>query len=614
MARDILAEREELDRASEGRTICSDLAATVEQHGGQDAFRIRRADGTYDAITWAEFRDRVRDAALGLASIGVQPGDFVLIQARCTPEHSIADMGVVHARATPVSLYNTLAPEQIAYVANHCGARMAIVEDVGFLEQFLKVRGEMPSLEKIVLIRGAGEAETDWVVSWDEVTASGAAESERDRDAFDRMWEQVTPDDIATLIYTSGTTGPPKAVIDMHRTLLWHWEMVRRMYDFRSDDTGLSYLPLAHAAGRLSGHYQPISYGGTVTCVPDFNEMLVALLETRPTLFLGVPRVYEKLYAGINAALAAQPDENLRTLVQGAIGVAREVLAHEMKGAEVPADLREKHDRAKPILKAVLSRVGLDNVRWAMVGAAPISTEVLEFFTALGIPLFEVWGMSELTAVATGNQRGKVKVGSVGPAALGVEVTIADDGEILARGGNLMAGYYKDPGKTAEAIDADGWMHTGDIGTVDEDGYFTIVDRKKELIITAGGKNISPANIENLLKQHPLIGQACVIGDRRAYLTALIVLDPEVAPAWASSKGIEAATVASLASHPDVVAEVHAAVDTANEQISRVENVRRFTILPAEWTAESDELTPTLKLKRRVILDKYAEDIDAMYA
>ncbi|MFY9587941.1 MAG: AMP-binding protein, partial [Actinomycetota bacterium] len=513
-----------------------------------------------------------------------------------------------------VSLYNTLAPEQISYIANHCGARFAVVEDIGFLERFLKAREEMPHLEQVILIRGASEeSASDWVVAWDDVMATGAAQAAKDPEAFDRSWKQVAPDDIATLIYTSGTTGPPKAVIDTHRQLLWHWEMVSRVYEFRPDDSGLSYLPLAHAAGRLSGHYQPISYGGTVTCVPDFNDLLIHLLETRPTLFLGVPRVWEKLYAGMNAALAAQPDENLRSLVQGAIDTAREVVAHEQKGAEIPEELRARYEQAKPILNAVLDRVGLNRVRWAMSGAAPISTEVLEFFTALGIQLFEVWGMSELTAVATGNAPGRVRIGTVGPATPGVEVKLADDGEILARGGNVMAGYYKDPEKTAETIDADGWVRTGDIGAVDEDGYFSIVDRKKELIITAGGKNISPANIENLLKDHLIIGQACVIGDRRAYLTALIVLDPDVAPAWAASKGIKAATLAELASHPDVLAEVQTAVDQANERVARVENIRKFTVLPAEWTAESEELTPTLKLKRRVITTKYADDIEAMY-
>jgi long-subunit acyl-CoA synthetase (AMP-forming) len=613
MTRNILAERAEIERAVEGRTLCSDLERTASKVADQEAFRIRRDDGTYDAITWRVFRERVRDAALGFASMGLRPGDFALIQARCIPEHSVADMGIVHARGVPVSLYNTLAPEQISYIANHCGARIAVVEDVGFLERFLKVREEMPGLEKIVLMNGAEDAASDWVVAWDEVLAAGAAENEREPEAFDRMWKQVTPDDIATLIYTSGTTGPPKAVIDKHRNVLWHWEMMRRIYEFRPDDTGLSYLPLAHAAGRVSAHWQPMSYGGTVTCVPDFTQMLANLVEVRPTAFVGVPRVYEKLYAGINAALAAQPEE-LRTAVQSAIDTGREVLAHRQKGAPMSDELRARHEQAKPILELVRARVGMDRIRLALVGAAPISPEILEFFGALGLDICEVWGMSELTAVATANRQGAIKVGTVGPAAPGVEVTLAEDGEILARGGNRMAGYYKDPEKTAEAIDADGWMHTGDIGTVDEDGYFRVVDRKKELIITGGGKNISPANIENLLKQHPLVAQACVIGDRRAYLTALIVLDPEVAPAWAAQRGIAAATVGELASHPDVVAEIESAVDEANKHISRVENIRRFTVLPAEWTAESDELTPTLKLKRRVILDKYAVEIDEMYA
>ena len=613
MPRDVMAERAEIDVAIEGRTLCTDLAATAQRLAEQDAFRTRTGEGTYSSITWGEFRDRVRDAALGFASIGLKPGDFALIQARCTPEHSIADMGIVHARGVPVSLYNTLAPEQIAYIANHCGARIAVVEDIGFLERFLKVRGEMPALEKIVLISAADEAAGDWVVSWDDVIAAGVGEAERDPEAFDRSWKQVTAEDIASLIYTSGTTGPPKAVMLKHRNILWHWEMISRIWEFRPDDTGLSYLPMAHVAGRMSAHWQPITYGGTVTCVPDFNDMLVHLIETRPTLFVGVPRVWEKLHAGMNAAIAAQPDENLKAMVQGAIETGREVLAHEQKGVPVPEELRARHEQAIPILKAVLGRVGLDNLRWAVSGAAPISTEVLEFFMALGIPVYEVWGMSELTAVATANSAAGNKIGTVGQATPGVEVVIAEDGELLARGGARMSGYYKDPEKTAEAIDADGWMHTGDIGTVDDDGYFRIVDRKKELIITAGGKNISPANVENLLKQHPLVGQACVIGDRRAYVTALIVLDPEVAPAWARARGIEAATVAALASHPDVVAEVQRAVDDANSHVARVESVRKFTILPAEWTAESEELTPTLKLKRRVITEKYADDIEAMY-
>jgi long-chain acyl-CoA synthetase len=613
MARDILAERAEIDAAIEGQTLCSAFERTAASYRDLDAFRWRTGDATYDSFTWSVYRDKVRDATLGFIGQGLKPGDFALIQARCIPEHSIADLGIVHARATPVSLYNTLSPEQICYIANHCGARIAIVEDIGFYERFLKVRDELPNLEKVILIRGADEAASDWVVSWDEVMDAGSGEASRNPDAFDESWKQVDPDDTATLIYTSGTTGPPKAVMQTHRNIIWHFESVASLYEFHPDDHGLSYLPLAHAAGRTGAHWNPLLFGGTVITCPEITELLLFLIENRPTLFVGVPRVYEKLYAGMQAALAAQPDENLKRMVLDALEVGREMVAHEQKGADVPDELKTRYEAVKPILEAVRARVGLDKVRVALVGAAPISTEVIEFFHALGIRISEVWGMSELTAVATANGDRRIKIGSVGFAIPGVEVKLAEDGELLARGGNLMKGYYKDPEKTAEAIDEDGWMHTGDIGTVDEDGYFRVIDRKKELIITAGGKNISPANLENGLKQHPLIGQACVIGDRRAYLTALIVLDGEVAPAWAKSKGIEAATIGELANHPDVVAEVQKAVDTVNEQVSRVENVRRFAILPAEWTAESDELTPTLKLKRRVINSKYADDIEGLY-
>jgi long-chain acyl-CoA synthetase len=612
VGRDVLAERAEIDRAVEGRTLCDTFADTVERRGERDALRWREKDGTWHGLTWREYRERARDVALGLRTLGFSPGSFALIQARIVPEHSVADMGIVHARGVPVSLYNTLAPEQIAYIANHCEATIAFVEDAGFLENFLKIREEVPHLERIVLIRGAEEVSSDWIVPWDEVLDAGRAEHVRDPGLFEETWRQVSPEDLLTLIYTSGTTGPPKAVMDTHRNVLWHWEAIDRVYRFDRDQTVISYLPLAHAAGRTTGQWNPAILGGTVVCCPDIAQLAATLAEVRPNLFVGVPRVYEKLYAGMNAALAAQ-DESVRRAVSKAIDVGREVVAHAQKGAEAPAALRAEHEAITPVLKAVLAKVGLENCRLALVGAAPIATEVIEFFMALGITLSEVWGMSELTAVATANPPERIRIGTVGPAVPGVEVRLAPDGELLARGGNRMSGYYRDPEKTAEAIDAEGWMHTGDVGEVDEDGYFRVVDRKKELIITAGGKNISPANLENALKHHALIGQACVIGDRRAYLTALIVLDPEVAPAWARSQGIAATSVAELALHPDVEAEVRRIVDEVNSHVSRVENVRKFSILADEWTAESEELTPTLKLKRRVINEKYADAIEEMY-
>ncbi|TMQ17572.1 MAG: hypothetical protein E6J91_09800 [Deltaproteobacteria bacterium] len=326
-----------------------------------------------------------------------------------------------------------------------------------------------------------------------------------------------------------------------------------------------------------------------------------------------VPRIWEKLHAGLTSAISNEPDEQKRRMVLGALEIGRAVVAHEQRGEPVPADLQQKRAMVEPIFAAIRARIGLDRTRYTVTGAAPTPREVLEFFHAIGLRINEVWGMSEIAVMGTRNPPDRVKIGSIGTALPGVELRLAADGELQVRGGLVMRGYYKEPAKTAETIDADGWLSTGDIAAVDADGYYTIVDRKKELIITAGGKNISPANLEGLLKAHSLIGQACVIGDNRAYLTALIVLDGQNAPAWAAARGMAGQAIAELAAHPEVAAEVARAVAAVNERVSRVESIRKWTILPGEWTAESEELTPTLKLKRRVIVHKYAAAIEAMY-
>jgi long-subunit acyl-CoA synthetase (AMP-forming) len=402
-------------------------------------------------------------------------------------------------------------------------------------------------------------------------------------------------------------------VIDIHRNVLWVVESARRSSPSDERDTSISYLPLAHAADRVLNYYASLVDGHTMVFCRDLAQLFPLVLDVRPTMFGGVPRIWEKLHAGLASAIAKEPDEQRRNLVLGALEVARTVVAMEQRGEPVPAELRQQRAAAEPIFAAIRARIGLDRVRQTFTGAAPTPREVLEFFHAIGIPITEVWGMSELGVIATRNPKERVKLGSIGVAMPGVELRIARDGELQARGGMVMRGYYKEPAKTAETIDADGWLSTGDVATVDADGYYYIVDRKKELIITAGGKNISPANLESLLKANPLIGQVCVVGDNRAYLTALIVLDGQVAPAWASARGIAAHSVAELASHPEVRSEVERTVSALNERVSRVENIRRWTILPAEWTAVSEELTPTLKLKRRVILDKYAPAITEMY-
>jgi long-chain acyl-CoA synthetase len=446
------------------------------------------------------------------------------------------------------------------------------------------------------------------------VLAAGRTEAERSPHAFEESWRQVAPSDLATLIYTSGTTGPPKGVMIPQHNVLWLTAANNRVLPPPAEaGRSISYLPLAHATGRMVDHWIPLLNGGTVHFCPDPSALFQMAAEVRPTALVGVPRVWEKLHAGLRAAIAGDPDEARRGALEQAIEVRRHVVRLRQQGRDVPAELAAAAERARPAATAILAKVGLDQCEQAVTGAAPIDPDIIEFFQALGLSMTEGWGMTELTCAATITSLDRVRNGTVGYSYPGIEVRLAGDGEVLVRGPIVMRGYYRDPEKTAEAIDVDGWMHTGDIGTIDADGYVRIVDRKKELIITAGGKNISPANIEHHLLQHPLIGQACVIGDRRPFVSALLVLDPEMAPLWARRAGIEAGSLAALSGHPAVLEEVRRAVDGANEHLARVEQVRRFTVVPAEWTPESGELTPTLKMRRRVIVERHAPDIEAMY-
>jgi long-chain acyl-CoA synthetase len=610
--RDVAAERSEIDRAIEGKTLCSVFADTVARLGDADALVGKTASGESRSWSWNQYREGVRAVALGLKALGVTRGSFGVIMARNRPEYVVADLGLLHAGGTPVGLYNTLSPEQISYIANHCDAKIAIVENAAFLARFQAVRAELPKIEHYIVLDG--DSDDPLAISFEQLLATGRAAHERDPEAFDRLWRAVQPDDMATLIYTSGTTGPPKGVIDTHRTVLWDIQTMSGVAETNENDRVISYLPLAHAADRVLTYYASLASGHTTVFCPEVTQILATVLEVRPTVFGGVPRIWEKLHAGLTSAITKEPDENRRRMVLGALEVGRAVVALEQRGEPIPPDLAQKRAMVEPIFTAIRGRIGLDRVKYTVTGAAPTPREVIEFFHAIGIRISEVWGMSELAAVGTRNPQDRIKIGSIGVALPGVDARLAPDGELQVRGGMVMRGYYKEPEKTAETIDADGWLSTGDIATVDADGYYTIVDRKKELIITAGGKNISPANLEGLLKANSLIGQACVIGDNRSYLTALIVLDGMVAPAWAAAHGLAGKSIAELASNPEVAAEVARAVAAVNDRVSRVENIRKWTILPTEWTAESEELTPTLKLKRRVIVDKYAKDIEAMYS
>ena len=601
-----------MDEVARGKTVLTNFEQTCNEIPDQDALKWRDPSGVWHSLTWSQYRHEVRKVAGGVKALGYKPGEFAVIMARNRPEHLLADLGILHARGTPVSLYNTLAPEQVQYIAAHCDAVLAVVEDAGFYKKFEAIRAQLPRLRTIVVIDPSGVELGDDVIAWQALLERGAEEDRRNPEAFEE-WRKVKPDDLATLVYTSGTTGPPKGVMEAHSNICWMAESfeasVRPM-----NPNHLSYLPFAHVFERFVGHYGAIKAHAIVSFCPDPSLVFAYAVEVKPTALIGVPRVWEKLQAALVAGIQAEPDEQRRAAILGAIEVGRKLARLKQAGQEPPAELLAAAERARPVWMAIRTKVGLEKIEYAITGAAPINPDVIEFFQALEINLWEGWGMTECTVGATYNPLERIKNGTVGIADPGVEMKIAEDGEVLLRGGNLMKGYYKDPEKTAETIDADGWLHTGDVGTIDDDGYLRIIDRKKELIITAGGKNISPANLEALLKQHPLVGQAAVIGDRRPFVSALIVLDQEVAPVWARKAGIQFTSTADLAANPAVHAEIQKAVEETNRHVSNVEGIKRFTVLPADWTPETEELTPTLKLKRRVINQKFADAIEEMYS
>jgi long-subunit acyl-CoA synthetase (AMP-forming) len=445
----------------------------------------------------------------------------------------------------------------------------------------------------------------------------GLAEVEGSNPDFDvaAAAAQVQPDDVLTLIYTSGTTGPPKGVQLSHHATMTAAKATEEIITFGPGARVISWLPAAHIAERMAHHYIPIIYAGTVTCCPNPREILSYLPRVRPTWFFAVPRIWEKLKAGLETMQAAQPEEQ-RAPVQQALQAAIERVRLRQRGEPVPDEIEaavahaEEHMFSK--LRAML---GLDQALAVNVGAAPTPVEVLEFFHAIGIELAELWGMSETCGFGTCNRPGEVRIGTVGPPSPGAEIKIAEDGEVLIKGEFLMMGYRNQPEKTAEALDADGWLHTGDIGEIDADGYLKLIDRKKEIIINAAGKNMSPANIEAAIKSSsPLIGQACCIGDSRPYNTALIVLDADFAPQWASQQGLEAQTLEELAGEAKVIAAVQDGIDEANTHLARVEQIKKFTIVRGDWLPGGDELTPTMKLKRKPIAAKYEAAINDMYA
>jgi len=554
-------------------TVPEAFQATAAAHPERTALRLKE-----DAfsISWAEYDDKVRRVAGGLAGLGLERGGSMGLMLTNRPEFHWFDAAAMHLGATPFSVYNTYAPDQIRYQLDDAGARIVITEKA-FVD---RVQGA----EHVIVVDDGEDVESHAPEGFD----------------FEAAWRAVQPDDVLTLIYTSGTTGPPKGVQLTHSNLISAVQGFDEVIAFPGDGRVISWLPMAHIAERNCSHYLPMLLGFTTTCCPDPRQVVAYLPEVKPTWFFAVPRIYEKLKAAMEAGIAAEPDDSKRKATEWALDVGLRKVRLEQSGETIPEELREEHAKADElVLSKIRQRLGLDQIESINVGAAPTPREVIEFFHAIGIPLAELWGMSETTGYGACNPRERIKIGTVGPPAPGVEIRLADDGEVLMRGPVVTSGYRNQPEQTREAIDSEGWLHTGDVGEFDDDGYLKIVDRKKELIINAAGKNMSPANIEAKVKAaSPVIGQAIAIGDMRPYNVALITLDPDVAPAWSG----------------DVAAEVERGVAAANEQMARVEQIKKYKILETEWEPGGEELTPTMKLKRKPIHQKYAKEIEELYA
>ncbi len=560
--------------------------------------------GRGDALTWSGLRDRVDTLAGGFARLELQRGDtLALLLSNCTEFHSI-DLAAMMLGAVPFSLYPTLPTEQIEHIMKDSGARIAVIERA-FFERFMKAAQNLPRLEHVVMIDGDGEEGT-----------LRLAQLEAGNPDFDveEHWRRIEPDDLLTLIYTSGTTGPTKGVELTHRNMLAAGIAFEDRIRFPKGARVISWLPAAHIAERAAHHYLPILFGFTITTCPDPRKIIEVLPQVKPNWFFAVPRIWEKIKAGLETRLASLPDPQRSTAEEGLAAALRKVRLAQ-SNQPIPDELAEQVSIAdEKLFRGLRAMLGLDEAQAVAVGAAPTPPEVLEFFHAIGIEVGELWGMSETCGAGTANPPGRVRIGTVGPPTKGIEIKLAADGEVLIRGDCIMKSYRNLPDKTAEAFTDDGWLATGDVGEFDAEGYLKIIDRKKELIINAAGKNMSPANIESRVKSSsPLIGQACAIGDGRPYNTALIVLDPDYTPAWAEQQGLAARSLAELAADGTVTAAVQQAVDRANERLARVEQIRKFTILPCDWLPGGDELTPTMKLKRRPIAEKYSGEIDRLY-
>jgi long-chain acyl-CoA synthetase len=560
-----------------------------------------REGGAWKPTNWGTYSDQVTQAGRALIALGFKPGQTACILGFNRPEWAILDLATMGAGGAPAGIYTTCSPVEVRYIIEHAEAPIVLVEDEG---QWKKVQAElpnMPNLKHIVMMKGAPKIDHGLVMSWEEFLAKG---DEVEKQAYLDRVEALEPDNLATLIYTSGTTGPPKGVMLSHHNLAWTSNVAIQITTINSDDCSLSYLPLSHIAEQMFTLHIPITTGARVYFAESIEAVPENLKEVQPTIFFGVPRIWEKFHAGIASKLKDATGLKAK-LVKWAMKVGWEANKSPSGTKGLQYALADKL-----IFSKLKPAIGMGNARVCVSGAAPIAREVLEFFAGLDLVVLEVYGQSEDTGPTSFNTPERYRYGSVGPALPGVEVKIADDDEIMVKGPNVFLGYYKDPDATASTL-TDGWLHSGDLGAFDSDGFLSITGRKKDIIITAGGKNITPKNLEAGIKNHELVNEAVVIGDRRKYLSALVTIDPEAGEAWAAANGEDANALHDSAK---LRASIQAHIEEMNQHFARVEQIKKFKILERNFTVEDGELTPTLKVKRNKVNDHFADEIEAMYA
>jgi long-chain acyl-CoA synthetase len=591
-------------RSDVADTIPARLFEQAEKRPGSPAF-YEKVEGEYRPTSWAEYAAMVRRAGKALIANGFRPGGRIAILGFNRPEWVILDVATMSVGGAPAGIYTTSSPEEVQYITAHAEAPLILVENKVQLDKVLAVRSELPDLKWIVTMRGAPDVDDPMVVGWDDFLATGDSVPDSE---FDERLGALQADDLATLIYTSGTTGPPKGVMLTHGNLTWTVDQSRGVLKLDSDDRLVSYLPLSHIAEQMFSIHIPITKGSRVYFAESIDGLLENLKEVEPTVFFAVPRVWEKFHTGITAELSHATGARAK-LAAWAQKVGRKATGIRNAGSALPAGLSLQMKLAAVVHKKVKAGIGMRRVRAAVSGAAPISPELLDFFAGFDITVLEVYGQSEGTGPTTFNRPGHTKFGTVGPAFPGCEVKLAEDGEILLKGGNVFAGYFKNPEATAETIE-EGWLLSGDLGSFDEDGFLTITGRKKDIIITAGGKNIAPKDIEAGIKDNLLVSEAVLIGDRRKYLVALLTLDPEATAAYADEKGLSGPFHES----GEIRREIQATIDGVNKGLAKAATVKKFAILPRELTIDDGELTGTLKVKRNKVVEHFAEEIEALYS